>query len=169
MLSNLRDGLTDETYVRVMGMKGQATPEFVKVKKEDLVGHYDFEVFDGTLPSERFHSAQALEDLLQGLMANPQLAMLLGLDIKKLLLEVLFLRGIRNPERFELRPEQQQADPNVIQPTIGGATPGGRGDASAGVPSTLPESLLSVFAPGANVGGSGGNGQSVPRFPGAGQ
>ena len=169
MLSNLRDGLTDETYVRVMGMKGQATPEFVKVKKEDLVGHYDFEVFDGTLPSERFHSAQALEDLLQGLMANPQLAMLLGLDIKKLLLEVLFLRGIRNPERFELRPEQQQADPNVIQPTIGGASPGGRGDASAGVPGTLPESLLSAFAPGANVGGSGGNGQSVPRFPGAGQ
>ena len=169
MLSNLRDGLTDETYVRVMGMKGQATPEFVKVKKEDLVGHYDFEVFDGTLPSERFHSAQALEDLLQGLMANPQLAMLLGLDIKKLLLEVLFLRGIRNPERFELRPEQQQADPNVIQPTIGGATLGGRGDASAGVPGTLPESLLPAFAPGANVGGSGGNGQSVPRFPGAGQ
>ncbi len=165
MLSNLRDGLTDETYVRVMGMKGQATPEFVKVKKEDLVGHYDFEVFDGTLPSERFHSAQALEDLLQGLMANPQLAMLLGLDIKKLLLEVLFLRGIRNPERFELRPEQQQADPNVIQPTIGGASPGGRGDASAGVPGTLPESLLSAFAPGANVGGSGGNGHSVPGFP----
>ena len=168
MLSNLRDGLTDETYVRVMGMKGQATPEFVKVKKEDLVGHYDFEVFDGTLPSERFHSAQALEDLLQGLMANPQLAMMLGLDIKKLLLEVLFLRGIRNPERFELRPEQQQ-NPNVIQPTIGGGgVAGGRGDASAGLPGTLPESLLPLLAGGADSGRSGGNGHGVPRFPGAG-
>ena len=171
MLSNLRDGLDEETYVRVAGMKGQATPEFIKVSKKDLVGHYDFEVFDGTLPSDRYHNAQALEQLVAGL--DPQTAMFLGFDLKKLIMEALQLRGIRNPERFELQPNAAQAqNPNIIAPGVAGAPTGagqpgspvpalGPGGPSSGLPGTLPESLLSL-APSAV--GTGGNGGSARRF-----
>ena len=103
MISNLRDGLEDETFVRLVGLKDAVESQaFVSVTKEDLVGNYDFEVFDGTLPSERFYTAQALEEILGGLLKNPEATIMFGLDPRKILYEVMELRGIRNPERFEL-------------------------------------------------------------------
>jgi hypothetical protein len=103
MISNLRDGLEDETFVRLVGLKDAVEgQEFVSVTKEDLVGNYDFEIFDGTLPSERFYTAQALEEILNGLLKNPESTIAFGLDPRKILYEIMELRGIRNPERFEL-------------------------------------------------------------------
>jgi len=158
MLSNLRDGLDEETYVKLLGAKAQTTPKFIKVNKDALVGHYDFEVFDGTLPSDRYHIAGAIDELLQALMANPQAAVYLGMDPKKLLMESLQLRGVRNPERFTL---QQQENPNVIEPNATGnaGEPGGPVAGSAGA---IPESLLPLLAGATGGGGSSGNGQSVP-------
>lgn len=180
MLSNLRDGLDEPTYVRIMGMKGQSTPEFIQVSKEDLVGHYGFEVFDGTLPSERYISAQALEEFLMPMLQNPQVAMLLGLDLKKMVFEILMLRGIKNPERFLMDPAlqqqqmqlaQQQAatqngQPNAApaingQPADGAPTPAGVGDTLAGVPGTLPQSLLSALTQSPSRGGGNGNGGRI--------
>ena len=179
MLSNLRDGLELPSYVRILGMKGQLEPEFIQVDKTSLVGHYDFTVFDGTLPSERFHSAQALEELFQMFVQAPQLAVMLGFDVKKLLLEILYLRGIRNPERFQLRPEeqaqlameqqaqaQQQQGPNGQQsgqPAPNGTAPSaastGPGGTPAGISGGLPESLLPLLAGIAGNGGGGSNGR----------
>ena len=159
MLSNLRDGLDEETYVKVMNSKAQITPEFIKVTKENLIGHYDFEVFDGTLPSDRFHIAQALDELLQALMFNPQAAMYMGLDPKKLLMESLQLRGVRNPERFAL---QQEPNPNVIQPNNNPGVAGESGGTTAGTPGAIPESLLPLFAGATGGGGSSSNGGGIP-------
>ena len=157
MLSNLRDGLDEKTYVKALQSKAQATPEFIKVNKEDLAGHYDFEVFDGTLPSDRYHIAQAIDELLQGLLGNPQAAVYLGMDPKKLLMESLQLRGVRNPERFTL---DQQPNPNVIEPNGQPAgQPGGPAEGSAGA---IPESVLSLLASATGAGGSGGNGGGIP-------
>lgn len=106
MLSNLRQGLTLKTYVKIFGvimdpqMKGYM--EFAQVSKEDLQGDLDFESLDGTLPSEKQYQAQTLMECLQELIANPQLAMAMGFDVKKIFFEVLELRGIRHPEQFML-------------------------------------------------------------------
>jgi hypothetical protein len=164
MLSNLRDGLDQETYVRLLESKAQATPEFISVNKDDLKGHYDFEVFDGTLPSDRFHIAQAIDELVQAFMANPQAAVYLGLDPKKLLMESLQLRGVRNPERFAL---QQQPDPNVIaaNPT-GSPQPGAQpGAVPTGTEGALPESVLPLLAGTAFNGGNNGNSGGIPVRP----
>ena len=159
MLSNLRDGLDEETYVRVLQSKAQATPEFIKVTKKDLVGHYDFEVFDGTLPSDRYHIAEAIDELLQALLKNPQAAMYLGMDPKKLLMESLQLRGVRNPERFALQPEP---NPNVIEPGAGQAVAGGPGVNPAGTAGAIPESLLPLLTGATSGGGNNGDGGGVP-------
>jgi len=123
MLSNLRDGLDGETYVRLLGIPRdlKATGDFVKADRKDLVGAYEFELFDGTLPSERFYTAQVLEALLQGLMSKPEAALVLGIDPKAVLLEALELRGVRNPERF-LLPYPPQAMP------VGGGPAEGMGE-----------------------------------------
>ena len=157
MLSNLRDGLENETYVKLLENKAIATPEFIEVTKADLVGHYDFEVFDGTLPSERMYTAQALEELLAGLLKNPQAAVMLGIDPKKLLMESLTLRNVRNPERFQL-------DLGAYgQPTVGAPTAVGPGGPVEGIQPAIPESVLPLPTLGALPGGVGVDGQSVSR------
>lgn len=153
LLSNLRDGLDEQTIVRVVGMSDPSAPgEFLSVTKADLAGNYDFEIFDGTLPSEKHFQSQALEELLQSLFSNPEVIPMLGYDPRLLLKEVLELRGIRNPERFMLDPTRQQML-LLQQQAAQNANTGKNGQAPAG---GIP-------------GGDGGQpGVPLVAFPGAG-
>jgi hypothetical protein len=110
MVANHKRGLDVETFVRVAGEMSelQTYQQFVAITRKDLKGSYDFEVFDGTLPSERNTQAQALEEFMIALMGNPQVVMLLGFDPVKIGEEWLTLRGIRNPKRFKLDQVRQQ-------------------------------------------------------------
>jgi hypothetical protein len=151
MLQNLRHGLDEEAIVRVVGLqRALVGASFKKVNKEDLSGDYDFEIFDGTLPSEKHFVAEALQEVLMALIAKPEAAIALQLDPRKMLLEALELRGVRNPERFSLPalPEQnnngglEQALPTGAAPGLPGATgqpvlPGGNGGLPARAP-TMP-------------------------------
>lgn len=120
MMSNLRDGLDEEAVIKLVGIDGmEDLPGFFKATKQDLVGSYDFEVFDGTLPSEKGQQATVLENILAEVMKNPQIAVALQIDPKALLLEIMILRGIRNPNRFLL-----QAPPQAEQPTNVAPMPG---------------------------------------------
>lgn len=104
MLSNLRDGLTQETFVRMFGSDSDPM-DFMALKRvtrSDLVGDYDFQVFDGTLPSEKSYIADTLVEVLTATIANPNAIPLLGMDPKLLLYEVLRLKGVRYPQRFAL-------------------------------------------------------------------
>ena len=76
--------------------------------QDDLVGDYDFEVFDGTLPSERYERAAALEEFLVTMMKSPQMTPVIGFDPVRLVKEWMELRGIRNPERFLMDAYRQQ-------------------------------------------------------------
>jgi hypothetical protein len=126
MLSNLQQGLTIEQVARVVGVeKAIEGQTFVKATKEDLMGSYDFEVFDGTLPSEKGNAAMTLENILAAFIKNPQAALALQMDPRKMLLEALELRGIRNPERFTLNvpqaPQQSTNENPAISPYGGAA------------------------------------------------
>jgi hypothetical protein len=112
MLSNLRQGLTVDVYVRIFGMVKDPTLdayfEFVKVTQDDMVGEYDFEIYDGTLPSEKVYVAQSLQEVLATILPNPELAMLLGIDPRAVFYEMLTLRGVRHPERFSISESQRK-------------------------------------------------------------
>jgi hypothetical protein len=110
MVANHKQGLDESTYVQVLGELSDPMTfmQFIQVSREDLVGSYDVEVFDGTLPSERSVQAQALEDFLLAILGRPEAAIMLGYDPMKLVEEWLELRGIRHPGRFKLTALRQQ-------------------------------------------------------------
>jgi hypothetical protein len=165
MLSNLRDGLDEETYVKALGQRAIATPEFIRVTKSDLAGNYDFEIFDGTMPTDRQYAADVLKELILQLLSAPQIAQLIGFDIRKLFMEMLTLRGIKNPERFLVAPQpqprqegqttdgQQQSAQSTTttngQPAAAGPetgfglpAPNGPGGLPAGIPGAVGQPLL---------------------------
>lgn len=108
MLSNSRDGMDEPAYVRTTGevLNQYAYNRFIQADKSKLVGEYDFEVFDGTLPSEKANTAEALNQILQAMLSNPQAASVLGFDPQKIMLELAYLQDVPNPERF-LLPQAQ--------------------------------------------------------------
>lgn len=121
MLSNLRQGLDEQTLVRVYGalntqeasqpdLPGLPPPIYrlIKVDKADLIGNYDLSPFNGTLPTQRTQTAGVLQQILETMQKNPQLVLLTGLDPKLIFFEVLELLNIRNVQRFRLTPERLQ-------------------------------------------------------------
>ena len=123
MLSNLQDGLDEETVVRLVGLEPAAQAEFVKVDKSAIIGNYDFEVFDGTLPSEKAQRAAILGETLAGLMKNPEAAIAMRIDPMAIWLEILELQGIRNPERFTLKAPPAAPENVVSMDPSNGAQP----------------------------------------------
>lgn len=133
LLSNLRDGLDEDMFVT---MTGTDFPDWVgydhfvlpdgkvkvKINRTNLKGRFDFKVFEGILPSDKFSQAETLENTLMTLLKNPQglpiLIQVLGYDPKKLFREVLELRGIKHPERFKIdavRAQELQAAAQLQQ------------------------------------------------------
>lgn len=117
LLSNLRDELDEDTFVTVSGTEfadWEAYEHFtmqdgrtkVKVNRTNISGKFDFKVFEGILPSDKFSQAETIENTLLALMKNPQgipiLTQVLGYDPKKLFTEVLELRGVKHPDRFKI-------------------------------------------------------------------
>ena len=116
LISNLRQGLDVPTMVKVIGGHRLATvpgvmsgaTAFLNVTKADLIGNYDFLVFDGTLPSERNALAMTLQELLVAMAKDPKLVLVFKKDPTLILNEILDLRGVRNAERFDLSPQRAQ-------------------------------------------------------------
>jgi hypothetical protein len=164
MISNLRDELTEDAFVTITG---DAYPDWeaynafkvpetgalkVPVNRTTIAGRYDFKLFEGTLPSEKFAQAETLEQTLLALMKNPDgltvLTQMLGYDPAKLFTEVLVLRGVKHPDRFkidafrqqEIALAQQQQQQLQNQPTNGPANTSGGGspNPTPGQPGVLP-------------------------------
>lgn len=126
MISNLQNGLDVKTYVKLIGMPQlpedvEAFQGFIQVDKANLVGSFDFEVFDGTLSSEKIGLAQTLEEMLKAMMTNPQFIQVVGFDPKKVFLEMVRLRGLKNTQRFlPDNPQEMQQRLAQVYATING-------------------------------------------------
>jgi len=171
MLSNLRQGLDVPTLIKEIGPSAmmplpvpglaQGAMGFKQVTKADLVGNYDFLIFDGTLPSQRGQTAMALQELLVAMMKTPQMIPIMGLDPKLILYEVLDLRDVRNVQRFQLTPDrlavftamaQSQGNAGGHGPSAGGGgqTPGpGSGHGPGQHQAPAPQGAVHRGSPGA--------------------
>lgn len=95
MLSNLQQGLDEETAIKVLGLgiNEDGLMNF-KATNKDLVGSYDFKMLDMALPSEKEYKASQLQEILTASLSNPQAAQVFGLNPTQLFHEILNLRGL---------------------------------------------------------------------------
>lgn len=135
LLTNQRQEMSIETFTKILGKREDLVPlwnQFHPANPADLLGMEDFFVFDGTVASEKIYMAQALQDLLQAILANPESIGMLGYDINRIFDEIQLLRGINNAGRFKL------TNPALRTGPPGLPVPGGGGGAAPGAPAGAP-------------------------------
>lgn len=106
MLSNSRQSLSQDSFVRVMGLANDPTApqrftDFAGTPDE-IVGGDSFFTYDSTLSSEKGFIAQSLQSLVEVTLSNPQMAQALDLDPKAMIQEIQYLQGAGPIERFSL-------------------------------------------------------------------
>lgn len=135
LLTNQRQEMSFETFGKILGKREDLIPlfnQFHPANPADLLGMEDFFVFDGTVASEKIYMAQALQDLLQAILANPESIGMLGYDINRIFDEIQLLRGINNAGRFKL------TNPSLRTGPPGLPLPGRGGGAAPGTPAGAP-------------------------------
>jgi hypothetical protein len=90
---------------RIVGDLAQYAPNFAMVTPDDILGFYDYEPVDGTLPVDRFAQANLWQMLLGQIASQPQIMM--QYDIAKIFGWVATLAGIKNIAQFRVVPDQQ--------------------------------------------------------------
>jgi len=156
MLSNLRQGLDEETLVKVVGLEDAAAgqeEQFLPVTNADILGPSEFCMYDGTLPTEKIYTAQVLQEVLAAILKAPQISVAIQLDPKALLTEMMELRGVRNPQRFFMKGPPQDAN---ITPITGGS--------GNGAPQPGSQSNGADPASGVSAGNGGGSGAGQAGF-----
>lgn len=116
LVSNTRQFRTKEVYDQLMGSAAEQYP-FDKVilgNPQSIAGGMDFIPLDAVTDSGKVQALQLFQELLK----NPQFTDQLGLDIKKLLMYIFEVLGIKNYNYFE-KPQQpvmqQPAQPQQVQ------------------------------------------------------
>jgi hypothetical protein len=142
MLSNHVQALDIAQMVRVLGESGPLNKSgmyFLSVDRSMISGkQFDFDIFDGTLPSDRIRQGNQLQGLFEILLKTPQLAMQYGYNPMAVFEEILTLNGVRNLNRFKVDPRTQQplvAPPQPNEPVkpIGGPSTGSVGASLDGI------------------------------------
>jgi hypothetical protein len=130
MLCNLQAGLSIEEFRKIVGDDADDARFAAFNKREQgILNAYDFNLFDGTSPTEKGYIAQSMQELLLGMWENPMaMQMLQYPPFRALLTEICNLRGVKHPERF--LPEAP--NPNAIQ--FNPAANPGAGTAQPAVP-----------------------------------
>jgi len=101
MLTNARQGMSLETFVKILGRgKEELYAQFRPADPRELVGGEDFMMFDATQVSEKAFLAQSLQELLVTMVNNPEVMMATQFDLPEAVKQLQYLRGINNASRF---------------------------------------------------------------------
>lgn len=125
MLSNSRQSLSDETFLRYIGSTPDAVARLAAFRGSpaEIAQGSDYMLFDGTLQSEKTFEAQGLQELLSIIMSNPVAAQQFDISPKAVLEEMERLRGSGDVRRFSMSSRIQQGleqpPPPMALPTPG--------------------------------------------------
>ena len=109
MIINTQQLMPDEMWVEVTGDDGRWTSN--KVTPDMMVGSYNFQVTDGSLPVDKMALTEVWKEILFGIAQDPELRQRFSLaEIFKYTAE---LGGAKNIDSFERPPEPQIAPPGV--------------------------------------------------------
>lgn len=127
LISRTQELYTTERKYRIVGDQALLSPTFAIVKPEDIMGFYDYEPVDGSLPVDRFAQANLWQMLLSQVQNYPQI--MAQYDMAKIFAWIANLAGIKNMNSFRVVPDQQmlaqQQAGNVVPINATGGTPAG--------------------------------------------
>lgn len=106
MISNIQQFMPDELWVEVTGQDGQ-TQESQRMTPDMLVGSFNFQISDGTLPFDKMALVEVWKEILMGVAQDPELRQ--GWDINEIFRYVADLGGARNIDSF-----RKQAAPQML-------------------------------------------------------
>lgn len=125
MISNTQQFMPPEMWVEMTGDDGSST----QITPEMLVGNFNYQVSDGTLPFDKTAMIEVWKEILFGVARDPELRQ--GYDLGKIFNYVAELGGAKNIDSFKKAPMPPQihagaapnpgADPNMVP--IGPAMP----------------------------------------------
>lgn len=98
MAVNTQSFLSQEFYIQVVGAEGQRIP--IRVRPEMVAGDFYFPVHDGTVPLDRVALVDVWREILQAVMADPELRQ--RYDVARIFEWVAELGGARNIEGFRI-------------------------------------------------------------------
>lgn len=105
-----------DEFQRIVGKEADQTR--LDAMKAAIGEGIQLEFFDGTAPSEKGYIAQSMQELLLGVLENPQAAAMVTQEpFRSLLVEICDLRGIRSPERFLPPPQPTNVMSMLNAPT----------------------------------------------------
>lgn len=111
MLLNLRQGLSEESIIKVAGEEYLQKPELLQrfsASPQELVRQADFFMYDGTLSSEKAYMAQSLMELFTTVTTlGPQGLVQLEISPKLLIEKIYELLGVGSLEQFNLAKDPQ--------------------------------------------------------------
>lgn len=127
-----------EKMFRLVGDQASFAPSFGLVTPDSIVGFYDFEAVDGTMPVDRFAQAN-LWQMILGQMGNFP-SIMATYDIAKIFAWVAHLAGIKNMQQFRL--VSDQAAQQQLQ--AGNVVPISQAASAAGVNLNEPRQIAGV-------------------------
>ena len=122
-LANSQQFYDTEKRLRVVGAAAQMASEtFLNVTPDSIMGEYDLELVDGTLPIDRFAMVNLWQNLISQMAGVPQVVQ--RYDLGKIFGYVAQLGGIKNLNRFEVSIEpddviREAAARGETEPTTG--------------------------------------------------
>lgn len=125
MISNIQQFMPDEMWVEVAGTDGLL--QSTAMTPNDLVGSYNYQISDGTLPFDKQALVEVWKELLMGVAQDPELRQAYSID--RIFEHTAEMGGAKNVSSFRRQQPQMQAgaaanpggDPNM-QP-LGPAMP----------------------------------------------
>jgi hypothetical protein len=114
-LSNLRQGLSKEDIIRMVGERPDEIISKFLAPPEVLVRNFDSFAFDATTSGEKSFMAQMLMELLQPVLSNPEAAITLNLSPRLILEKVFELQGIKFKNDVGLDKDPQQMKSIITQ------------------------------------------------------
>lgn len=101
ILMNTQQYYDSEMKFRIVGdLAGIAGQSFMMVNPGLIAGNFDFVIADGAFPMDRMAQVNLWKEILQAIMASPQI--LMQYDLGSIFAYIAQLAGVRNVNRFKI-------------------------------------------------------------------
>jgi hypothetical protein len=141
MIMNIQQFMPEEMWIE---MSGDESPQSTLLTPDMIVGTFNYQVSDGSLPYDKTALLEVWKEIMFGIAQDPELRQSYSID--KVFEHVAELGGAKNISTFKKPPPPPQP-PQQQTPFAPGAPPEGQVPIGPGMPAGPPPAMLPPPAP----------------------